>query len=83
MKIIGIIITVIGFFITGLTSLGINYAFYTAMEATKSEASAGIGVFAMWVARAQVLGYVNLIGAGVLFFGILALIAGLFAGRKK
>lgn len=83
MKIISIIVTLIGLLITGLSSLGIVYSLYTAIESMKSSETNGIGLFAQRISNAQLFGYVNLFGVLILFLGVALIIAAMYTGRKK
>lgn len=83
MKIIAIIVALLGFSITGISSLGMIFSFYSANQAVKDSAASGIGAFASWISTAQMLSYANLLGVVILFFGIVLMIAALFMGKNK
>lgn len=83
MKIVSVLLTVIGLLITGFSSLGIFYSIFTAVNAGKNSGAEGIGIVIWGLNTAYKLGFVNLFGLAILFFGVILLIVAMFTGKKQ
>ncbi len=82
MKILSIILIIIGFLITGSSSLGIFYSLHTGMTALANDGSIGLAALTQIFYTPYYLSLVNIFGAVILFFGVLCAVIGIFTGKN-
>jgi uncharacterized membrane protein len=83
MKIISLILIILGFVISGICSLVIFYAGFTAMSGIQNGATSGIADVAWAMSTTYLVSFVNLLGFAILALGILLAVIGLFTERKQ
>jgi hypothetical protein len=83
MKIISTILIVIGFLISGISSLIIFYATFTGVNGIRNSETAGISGIAWGLSTAYLASFVNLFGFAILGIGVLLLVISMFTGRKQ
>lgn len=83
MKIISLILLVIGLIICGISSLTIVYTITSAVNAAMNSGSAGIGMIGAALDTSRTMGFVNILGCAMIFFGIVFNIISWFTGKKQ
>jgi uncharacterized membrane protein len=83
MKKISIILIIIGFLITGISSLGIFYALHTGMKTLANDGSVGLETLTRIFYTPYYLSLVNIFGAVILFLGVVLTIVAMFIGKKQ
>jgi hypothetical protein len=83
MKILSLILIILGFVISGVCSLVIFYASFTAMSAVGTGASSAIGEVAWAMSTTYLVSFVNLLGFAILGLGILLAVIKMFTGGKQ
>jgi hypothetical protein len=83
MKILSLILIILGFAISGVCSLIIFYAAFTAMSAVGTGDARALGEIGWAMSTTYLVSFVNLLGFAILGLGVLLAVIGMFTGRKQ